>query len=407
MTKRPVSGKFGGVRELPSGRFQARYTAPNGQRIKAPTTFPSELAAWAWIAQEQRLIDLNAWTPPAVRAAKKKADSLTVGEWILKFHDSIRPHKAPGTMQNYDRRVRLRITKVDGTAAALRDIPLTELTKANLQAWWDAINTQFPDTATANYQAYQRLKAALAEAVYLDMIPSNPAVLRTAAKRPKPKKAKYLATRGELISVINAAPGRYRLVLALIFLCGLRAGEALGLEQKHLHLESEGDNVRGWVDIQQSANIIEPVGKPTYVELGPTKTEAGVRPVELPPTVIEYAQEHVKKHLPKKKVTMPATIGDTTNGKREILPLTATSEGNMPRRTSLDALLSGWIKKAGANPQLHFHAGRYYVNTTLAEQGFSPKAIGQYLGETDLSTITQVYMQVTENHRTQMAKALG
>ena len=30
---------FGNIRELPSGRFQARYTAPDGTIIKAPTTF--------------------------------------------------------------------------------------------------------------------------------------------------------------------------------------------------------------------------------------------------------------------------------------------------------------------------------------------------------------------------------
>ena len=96
---------FGSIRQLPTrkdttrkkyGRFQARYTAPNGQRVKAPSTFPDKPSAQAWLAQEKKLIDLGMWEPPEVRLRKQEAErtrtGLTVGQWVTQWLDS---RKAP------------------------------------------------------------------------------------------------------------------------------------------------------------------------------------------------------------------------------------------------------------------------------------------------------------------------
>ena len=37
-----MARKFGWVRKLPSGRFQASYISPDGARVNAPTTFTKE-----------------------------------------------------------------------------------------------------------------------------------------------------------------------------------------------------------------------------------------------------------------------------------------------------------------------------------------------------------------------------
>lgn len=41
--------RFGSIRELPSGRFQARYRPLNGEHVTAPETFETLEEAQAWL----------------------------------------------------------------------------------------------------------------------------------------------------------------------------------------------------------------------------------------------------------------------------------------------------------------------------------------------------------------------
>lgn len=43
-----MKSRFGNIRKLPSGRYQVRYDS-QGERKKAPTTFPSIAAARKWL----------------------------------------------------------------------------------------------------------------------------------------------------------------------------------------------------------------------------------------------------------------------------------------------------------------------------------------------------------------------
>lgn len=56
---------FGTIRKLPSGRFQARYTASNGAVITAPGTFAAKIHAETWLGDRKREIDANLWDPSA------------------------------------------------------------------------------------------------------------------------------------------------------------------------------------------------------------------------------------------------------------------------------------------------------------------------------------------------------
>src|ERR1700760_363962 len=53
--------RFGRLRHLPSGRWQAAYVGPDGRLHKAPHTFASDVAAESWLALERRKIDLGTW----------------------------------------------------------------------------------------------------------------------------------------------------------------------------------------------------------------------------------------------------------------------------------------------------------------------------------------------------------
>lgn len=50
---------FGSIRKIPSGRFQARYTGPDGQKYPAPSTFARKSDADAWLDPPDHIRPLN------------------------------------------------------------------------------------------------------------------------------------------------------------------------------------------------------------------------------------------------------------------------------------------------------------------------------------------------------------
>jgi outer membrane protein assembly factor BamB len=67
--------RWGHIRKLDSGRFQASYIGPDLRRYNGPRPFDSKLMAKGWLARERELIQLAAyngtrWTSPTERDAK-------------------------------------------------------------------------------------------------------------------------------------------------------------------------------------------------------------------------------------------------------------------------------------------------------------------------------------------------
>src|SRR5215510_11756131 len=59
----PAKRKFGNIRSLPSGRYQARYTDPLGTQRKAPVTFDARIDAEAWLVRIRTEIVQGTWLP--------------------------------------------------------------------------------------------------------------------------------------------------------------------------------------------------------------------------------------------------------------------------------------------------------------------------------------------------------
>ena len=138
MARRPTKRQFGTVSQLPSGRWRARYTGPDGKKHSASTTFPESDDAYAWLSNERKIIDRGDWIPPKQRARAKEDDARTVGAWLtewLELRTRGTNPLGPATHQNYTQTINRRILKVSGKAACLKDIPLTQLTRRDVAAW--------------------------------------------------------------------------------------------------------------------------------------------------------------------------------------------------------------------------------------------------------------------------------
>src|SRR3954464_7707455 len=62
-TKRRTRGA-GSIRQLASGRYQARFRGPDGVMRPAPVTFDTKLDANAWLTAQGRDVDRGLWSAP-------------------------------------------------------------------------------------------------------------------------------------------------------------------------------------------------------------------------------------------------------------------------------------------------------------------------------------------------------
>jgi hypothetical protein len=56
--------RFGRVRKLPSGQYQARYPGPDGTDRPAPQTFASKTDADVWLTMKEAEIRSGDWIDP-------------------------------------------------------------------------------------------------------------------------------------------------------------------------------------------------------------------------------------------------------------------------------------------------------------------------------------------------------
>ncbi|WP_288864353.1 site-specific integrase [uncultured Corynebacterium sp.] len=401
--KRRTRSAWGSAEKLPSGRWRAKYTGPDAKQHKAPATFPTELMARAWLAEERRLIDLNAWTPPARRKEAAQYASRTVGQWMDDYHEILELRTdAPraSTMQNYRDIARNRITApvapgdTEPGVIALRGVPLRELTKQHVYDWWDGLRRAYPDTPQRNQHAYSRLKAAMDEAVRRELIDKNPVDIREGAKRVKPA-SMYLPTDAELNTLIEHAPARYRAITALMLHHGLRIGEAVALAVEDVEVDYTppvpyvGPYLpRVTVHVRRNAQRLKIDGRIQMV-VQPPKTAAGQREVPIMAVDVPLVLHHLTNYAAAQPTTVRAAEGQV-----ELRLFTTTSTGQMVMDTSYRSVLQRVEDAHGIPRDIKPHSGRRWLITRLAEQGAHLKEIGRLLGQDDMDTITKVYMLV-------------
>lgn len=276
-----MAGKrsFGSIRKLKSGRFQARYTGPDGAEHKAATTFSAQIDAEGWLVQERRFIEREEWTPPAERAVVKEMAGVTLREYA----DAWLEHKdlTPKTRALYKDLLTSRIFP------GLGDMRMTDVDLAAVRAWWR--ERQADATPTRSAHAYQVLKGVFNAAVADDTLPSvevNPCRVEGAGKRPKRREIELL-TVSELNTVTAAMPESYRAAVPLTAWCGLRFGELIELRRKDVVVRKDGTVLK----IRRAATLVD--GK---IVQGLPKSDAGIREVHVPPHVAGVLAEHMRQH---------------------------------------------------------------------------------------------------------------
>ncbi|MDM4138568.1 MULTISPECIES: site-specific integrase [Mycobacterium] len=264
----------------PSGRSKKRWHASylhDGARHNAPHTFGTKLDAEHWLSAERRLIDLDAWTPPAERTAARKAKPITLATygktWIEQRTVNGQPLKAR-TRAQYE-------ALLEGHLKPLGAVPISSLTPAAVRSWHAALGE---DSPTMRSHAYGLLHAMLATAVADELIPANPCTIRGATKVRRKRKPVILTVPevAKLAEVIE--PQRFRALILISTWCGLRYGEVTELRRKDIDKDCAVITVARGVTHRGGCFIDTP------------KSGLG-RPVIVPPHIRDDIALHLKTHV--------------------------------------------------------------------------------------------------------------
>lgn len=268
--------RFGSVRKLPSGRYQASFIGPSGERQTAPDTFRTKTDADRWLSTvEADLARGGTWLDEGLGRE-------TFGNYArawLRDH----PKMGPRYRETCTRNLRLHL-------APLEHMTLRALGPALVREWY-AKAMRGAGGKTSIAQSYRFMRAVMNTAVRDGAIVKNPCQIPGAGS--DRAKERPVASPAEVITLVEAITPRYRAAVLLAAWCGLRRGEIVGLRL------GDVDLVKGTVTVRK--NRVELLETHEEFDADP-KTDAGKRTVTVPPHVLPLLTEHVASWAGKERV---------------------------------------------------------------------------------------------------------
>jgi integrase len=211
--------RFGAVRELRSGQWQARYRGPDGIMRPADRTFPSKTAAEVWLTRKEAEILDGEWIDPDSGKAQF-ADYASA--WIDE-----RPNLRPKTIRLYRYLLRAHLRPAFGS------MTVTGVKEAHVRRWRKGLLDDGVSAVTAA-KAYRLLKAVMNTAVDDGLIRRNPCRIKGAGQEKSPERASL--TIAQVYALADAIDQRYRAFVLLATFGSLRWGELAALRRADIDL---------------------------------------------------------------------------------------------------------------------------------------------------------------------------
>ncbi|ADU49614.1 integrase family protein [Intrasporangium calvum DSM 43043] len=352
--------RFGSVRRLPSGKFQASFIGPNGKRQAAPNTFSTRVEAERWLLRVHESLEREEWRDSGAQLGRR-----TLKDYAESYLTE-NPNVGERWAETSRRNMRLHLTP-------LLDMPVASITPAVVRSW-HAQALAGTGGRTSIAQTYRLLRSVLNMAVLDEAIQKNPCQIpRAGTDRPKERP---IASPAEVAALIEAITPRYRAAVALAAWCGLRRGELMALRVTDVDLEKATVRVdKTYVELLESRRRFEKE----------PKSQAGRRVVSIPPHVLPLMAEHL----------------ETWAGPEFFFV------GHDGTRMAGNALYQAFVrarKVVGVN--LSFHDLRHTGQTLAAATGASLADLKRRLGHSSTAAALR-YMHAVEGRDAEIAAALS
>ena len=363
---------FGSVRKLPSGRFQARYTGPDGHTYtgRSPEgralTFDSRQYADKYLERVSAAIQKERWVSPD---APKTAAPVTFGAYA-------RTWLAGRDLSASTRRL-YRVTLDKQILPGFEETPVTEITPAMVREWNARLRAQTGPTQRAH--AYSLLRTILRTAVDDELIPANPCRVRGAGQAKRARDIRP-ASVPELEALAAAMPGRYRLMVLLAAWCAMRFGELAELRRADIDVRNGVIHIRRGV-----------IRTGTGAEVKGPKSEAGKRDVNIPPALMPAVADHLIEHVER--------------GRDALVFPSAGDPGKHMAPSALYAVYHPARDVAG-RPDLRFHDLRHTGAVLAAATGATLAELMARLGHSTVSAAMR-YQHAAADRDKVIAEALS
>lgn len=177
-----------------------------------------------------------------------------------------------------------------------------------------------------------------------------------------------------LFEALEKEPIHWRMMITLAITTGLRRGELVGLEWKHIDLDN------GTLEVKQSISM-RIKGETIISE---PKTKKSKRKISLPDNLIDQLKEY---YFHARKVRFQ--MGDKWQGEDRFFVF-CNPEGTPFHPETPYLYFRRFLKKNGLK-YIRFHALRHTSATLLISQGVHAKIISERLGHASITTTMNVY----------------
>lgn len=251
----------------------------------------------------------------------------------------------PATRIGYERLWRRNIEESMGR------LPLRTIKPATVRDWYGRLGAAV--SADQASKSYTVLRAVLNTALEDEILKVNPCRIRGAGQEHHAERP--LVATSLVLDLADTIGERYRALVLMAGLAGLRTGELLGLRRMDVDLLHREVRVVG------QAQEIAGTGRMML----PPKSDAGRRRVAIPSTVAEALELHLQRY---------------TDGGPEA-PVFSGPEGGPLRRATLGKAWRAAVKATGAPDGLRIHDLRHHAATLTARMpGVTTKELMARIG---------------------------
>jgi len=358
MTKRD----WGSVRQLKSGRWQARYLGADGLPRTAPHTFTRRRDAADWLAATRAEIAKDDWIDPDLA----KVDLLTYGErWIAERR------LADTTRERYE------ISFQRHIVPQLGRLPLASVREGTIRTWFAGLHNAGVGNASAS-KAYRLLHAIFATAVDDQVLRRNPCRIK-GASLDRSEERKVLSI-DEVFRIAGAMPPRFRALVLLAAFTSLRFGELAALQRGDLDLDAREVAVRrAQAELRGGRLLIKD-----------PKSAAGLRDVAIPQTIADELRFHLD-HFVDSEPTARLFVG----------PKGGVLQRHNFRNTWMTAIENAGVSR----PDVHFHDLRHTGNDLAAKTGASTRELMARMGHSSIRAAL-IYQHASRDRDHEIARKI-